>query len=178
MDATINGHTLTLVEGDITDQTTDAIVNAANQHLQLGSGVAGAVRTKGGPSIQRECDEIGHCPVGGAVITTGGNLKAPYVIHAVGPFGSDPDADAKLASATQSSLQVAEENGLKSIAFPAISSGVFSFPIDRCAQVMLSAVIAYFRRPEAVLERVVFCLLGQRAYQVFADELQRQMAAQ
>lgn len=175
MDATINGHTLMLVEGDITDQGTDAIVNAANQYLQLGTGVAGAIDQKGGPAIQRECDQIGHCPVGGAVSTTGGNLKARYVIHAVGPFGSDPDADAKLASATHSSLQIAEENGLKSIAFPAISTGVFGFPIERCAQIMLSAVIAYFRQPQATLDQGVFCLFGRKAYDVFVGELHRQL---
>src|SRR5437868_887631 len=127
MEVMINGRTLALVEGDITEQDTDAIVNAANQHLQLGAGVAGAIRSKGGPSIQRECDEIGHCPVGGAVITGGGNLKARHVIHAVGPHGGDADADEMLASATKSSLQVAEQNQLRSIAFPAISTGVFGF---------------------------------------------------
>src|SRR5688572_6289161 len=120
-----NARIIELVEGDITEQETDAIVNAANQHLQLGSGVAGAIRRKGGPSIQRECDDIGHCPVGDAVITTGGDLPARYVIHAVGPHGGDRDADEMLASATRNSLRVAEQSDLHSIAFPAISTGVF-----------------------------------------------------
>jgi O-acetyl-ADP-ribose deacetylase (regulator of RNase III) len=105
MEITINNRTLRLVEGDITELDVDAIVNAANQYLQLGSGVAGAIRTKGGPSIQRECDQIGRCPVGGAVITGGGNLKARHVIHAVGPHGSDRDADEKLIGATRARLR-------------------------------------------------------------------------
>ncbi len=147
-EVTINGRTLRLVEGDITDLDTDAIVNAANSHLQLGSGVAGAIRRKGGPTIQRECDQIGHCPVGGAVITGGGNLTARHVIHAVGPLGSDPNADDLLRNATRASLQVAEQNGLRSIAFPAISTGVFGFPIDHCAQIMLSTAIQLSERQD------------------------------
>jgi O-acetyl-ADP-ribose deacetylase len=176
MKVTINNRTLELIEGDITDQDTDAIVNAANTHLQLGSGVAGAIRTKGGPSIQRECDDIGHCPVGGAVITGGGNLRARQVIHAVGPFGSDPNADEDLATATRNSLKVAEKNSLKSIAFPAISTGVFGYPIDKCARIMLSTAIKHLQRADTTLERIVFCLYGQSAYDVFERELQRQTA--
>lgn len=174
MQITINTHTLELREGDITDLDTDAIVNAANQHLQLGSGVAGAIRTKGGPSIQRECDDIGHCPVGGAVITGGGNLKARHVIHAVGPFGRDPNADDLLASATRTSLQVAEQNKLRSIGFPAISTGVFGFPIDRCAEIMLSVAIDHLNHPTTTLDHIIFCLYGQSAYDVFARELANQ----
>jgi O-acetyl-ADP-ribose deacetylase (regulator of RNase III) len=128
MERHIQGKILRLVEGDITDLAVDAIVNAANRHLQLGSGVAGAIRTRGGPSIQQECDQIGGCPVGGAVITGGGSLPARHVIHAVGPFGSDSDADRFLASATLTSLTVAEDTWLASLAFPAISTGVFGYP--------------------------------------------------
>lgn len=171
----VNGRTLELVEGDITDLDTDAIVNAANTHLQLGSGVAGAIRMRGGPSIQRECDEIRHCPVGSAVITGGGNLKARHVIHAVGPLGSDPDADGKLASATRASLRIADEHNLRSVAFPAISTGVFGYSIDQCAQIMLSTAIEYLNEPATHLDQVVFCLFGQRAFDVFARELERQM---
>lgn len=172
----INGRVLELVEGDITDQNTDAIVNAANQHLQLGSGVAGAIRKKGGPSIQRECDDIRHCDVGDAVITGGGNLKARHVIHAVGPFGSDPDANALLRSATEASLRVGEANALRSIAFPAISTGVFGFPIDRCAEIMLGAALHHLQRNDTKLQRIVFCLYGQSAYEVFTQELEKQRA--
>jgi O-acetyl-ADP-ribose deacetylase len=168
----VNGKILHLVEGDITDLNVDAIVNAANQYLQLGSGVAGAIWEKGGSSIQDECDAIGHCPVGGAVITGGGNLKARHVIHAVGPLSRDPNADNLLISATRTSLEVAAQNGLKSIAFPAISTGVFGYPIDKCAHHMLSTAMAYLQGA-TTLETVVFCLYGQSAYQVFAAELTR-----
>jgi O-acetyl-ADP-ribose deacetylase (regulator of RNase III) len=175
MEATINGRTLRLVKGDITDLDVDAIVNAANQHLKLGAGVAGAVRRRGGPSIQEECDRIGYCRVGGAVITGGGNLKARYVIHAVGPLGEDPEADALLASATRSSLRVADENGLSSIALPAISTGIFGYPIDACATIMLAEVIGYLRAGESGLRTVVLCLYGRAAFDVFAAELGRQV---
>jgi O-acetyl-ADP-ribose deacetylase (regulator of RNase III) len=174
MEIIVNERTLRLVEGDITEQDVDAIVNAANQHLQLGSGVAGAIRRKGGPAIQQECNRIGGCPVGGAVITGGGRLKARHVIHAVGPLGDDPQADHLLESATRASLGVAAENGLSSIAFPAISTGVFGFPIERCATIMLLTAIAYLGEVEGGPGLVVFCLFGEAAYQVFAAELARQ----
>lgn len=174
MEVAIRDRTLRLVEGDITELDTDAIVNAANSYLQLGGGVAGAIRRKGGPAIQEECNRIGYCPVGGAVITTGGHLKARYVIHAVGPHGDDPDADERLAKATRSSLKVADEHGLTSIAFPAISTGIFGYPIDACARIMLSTIIRYLSQARTGLELVVCCLYGQAAYDVFAAELRRQ----
>jgi O-acetyl-ADP-ribose deacetylase (regulator of RNase III) len=176
MEVKINSRTLSLVEGDITEQDTDAIVNAANQHLQLGSGVAGAIRRKGGPSIQRECDDIGYCPVGSAAITGGGTLRARYVIHAVGPHGSDRDADEKLASATSSSLGLAEDRQLESIAFPAISTGVFGYPIEKCAQIMLSTAIKHLNNSETQLQKIVFCLFGSDAYETFERELNKQLA--
>jgi O-acetyl-ADP-ribose deacetylase (regulator of RNase III) len=175
MEVLINNRTLRLVEGDITELKTDAIVNAANRHLQLGSGVAGAIRRKGGPSIQRECDKIGSCPVGGAAITGGGNLPAKHVIHAVGPYGDDPAANSLLESATLSSLRVADENKLNSIAFPAISTGVFGFPIDSAAEIMLSTIIDYLDKEETNLELVVCCLYGQEAFDIFASELLKQI---
>jgi len=170
----VSGKTLRLAKGDITDLAVDAIVNAANKHLQLGSGVAGAIRVKGGPAIQRECDELRFCPVGGAVITGGGNLKARYVIHAVGPMGDDQDADDKLVSATRTSLHVAEKNNLKSIAFPAISTGVFGFPIGRCAKLMIRTAIKYLALSTGSLNLVILCLYGQSAYATFEVELDRQ----
>ncbi|NVM46547.1 MAG: macro domain-containing protein, partial [Candidatus Lokiarchaeota archaeon] len=114
-----------LTQGDITDLATDAIVNAANAQLILGGGVAGAIRRKGGPIIQEECNKIGGTFVGGAVITTGGNLKAKHVIHAVGPRMGEGDEDNKLMNAVLNSLKLMDEHGLKSIAFPAISTGIF-----------------------------------------------------
>src|SRR4051812_35325279 len=131
---TVNGVSIELTEGDITNLDLDAIVNAANSGLILGSGVAGAIRSKGGPTIQRECDAIGHCDVGSAVITGAGNLPAKHVIHAVGPRMGEGSEREKLAGATRSSLELARENGLSSIALPAISTGVFGYPIADCAQ--------------------------------------------
>jgi O-acetyl-ADP-ribose deacetylase (regulator of RNase III) len=174
MDLAIAGRTLTLVEGDITEMQTDAIVNAANAQLVLGGGVAGAIRRKGGPEIQAQCNKIGSTFVGGAVITTGGALKARYVIHAVGPRLGEGDEDAKLADATLNSLKVADENRLKSIAFPAISTGIFGFPIARCAEIMLGVAIRYLKG-DTGLEHVVFCLFGPDSYEVFARELTKEV---
>jgi len=166
----INNTFLELTQGDITDQTTDAIVNAANAALQMGGGVAGAIRRRGGPAIQEECNRIGGTYVGGAVITTGGNLAAKYVIHAVGPRQGDEHADAKLKDATLNSLLLADKNRLKSIAFPAISTGIFGFPKDRCATIMLSTTIAYLEGPTG-LEKVVFCLYDKKTYEIFEQTL-------
>ena len=132
MNAKIRNSIIEIIQADITDMQTDAIVNAANSQLILGGGVAGAIRSKGGPSIQAECDKIGGTFVGGAVITTAGNLKANHVIHAVGPRQGEGREDEKLKNATLNSLKVADENNLKSISFPAISTGIFGFPIEKC----------------------------------------------
>lgn len=166
----INNTFLELTQGDITDQTTDAIVNAANTTLQLGGGVAGAIRRKGGPKIQEQCNEIGGTYVGGAVITTGGNLKAKYVIHAVGPIPGEEHENAKLKDATLNSLILANNKNLKSIAFPAISTGIFGFPKDRCATIMLSTTIAYLEGPTH-LEKVVYCLYDQKTFEIFKNAL-------
>jgi O-acetyl-ADP-ribose deacetylase (regulator of RNase III) len=175
MDVKIAGRTLELVEGDITEMATDTIVNAANAQLVLGGGVAGAIRRKGGPQIQAECDKIGGTFVGGAVITTGGRLKARHVIHAVGPQLGEGNEDTKLRNATLNSLKVADENHLKSIAFPAISTGIFGFPIQRCAEIMLTITIEYLRGNTGI-EQVTFCLFGQDSYTIFARQLQRMIA--
>jgi O-acetyl-ADP-ribose deacetylase (regulator of RNase III) len=172
MQIEINHKPLELVKGDITEQESDAIVNAANSSLILGAGVAGAIRSKGGPAIQQECDQIGGCPVGGAAITTGGNLKAKHVIHAVGPRIGEGNEDEKLKNATLRSLKVANDNGLKSISFPAISTGIFGFPIKRCAEIMLSNTIAYLKGDTGV-EKVIFCLYGQEAFDVFKETLEK-----
>ena len=161
-----------LVKGDITELEVDAIVNAANSRLKMGGGVAGAILRKGGWSIQEECDKIGYCPVGGAVITGAGKLKAKYVIHAVGPRMGEGDEDRKLRNATLNSLKLAEKHGIKSIAFPAISTGIFGFPKDRCAKIMLRTAIDYLKAGSSI-ERVVFCLYDDETYQIFAEELNR-----
>jgi O-acetyl-ADP-ribose deacetylase (regulator of RNase III) len=164
-----------LIEGDITEMDTDAIVNAANAQLILGAGVAGTIRAKGGPQIQAACDRIGGTFVGGAVITPAGQLKARHVIHAVGPRMGEGNEDEKLRNATLNSLKIADENDLKSIAFPAISTGIFGFPLDRCAQIMLRVAIAYLKG-KAQLQHIVFCLYGRDSYAVFLRTLERQMA--
>jgi O-acetyl-ADP-ribose deacetylase len=169
---------LELFDGDITEMDTDAIVNAANSMLILGGGVAGAIRSKGGPTIQQECSKIGGTFVGGAVITTGGRLKAKYVIHAVGPIMGEGNEDEKLKNATLNSLKLADKHNLKSIAFPAISAGIFGFPIDRCAEIMLRTTIDYLNgfdklttKGKTDLQRVVFCLYGKESYIVFENAL-------
>ena len=171
MKAKINNTVLELIQGDITDQTTDAIVNAANSALQMGGGVAGAIRRRGGPKIQEECNRIGGTHVGGAVITTGGNLAAKYVIHAVGPRHGEEHEDAKLKDATLNSLILADQKNLKSIAFPAISTGIFGFPKDRCATIMLSTTIAYLEGPTK-LEKVVYCLYDWKTFEIFKRTFQ------
>jgi O-acetyl-ADP-ribose deacetylase (regulator of RNase III) len=162
-----------IVQGDITTMDTEAIVNAANTQLILGGGVAGAIRSKGGPSIQDECQRIGGTYVGGAVVTGGGNLKARYVIHAVGPRLGEGDEDRRLEEATLNSLRRADENGIKSLAFPAISTGIFGFPIQRAAELMLKTVQEYLNGTTG-LERVVFCLFSREAYDVFTAEMKQQ----
>jgi O-acetyl-ADP-ribose deacetylase (regulator of RNase III) len=167
---TINGKQLVLVQGDITEMDTDAIVNAANKNLILGAGVAGAIRTKGGATIQEECNRIGGAPVGGAAITTGGDLKASYVIHAVGPRMGEGDEDRKLADATRNSLKLANEKGLASITFPAISTGIFGFPKNRCARIMLTTVAETLKKEDTSLEEVAFCLWGEETLEVFQNQ--------
>jgi len=166
----INKTVLELVQGDITDIDTDAIVNAANSSLQMGGGVAGAIRRRGGPAIQEECNKIGRTHVGGAVITTGGTLKARYVIHAVGPVHGMEHEDEKLKEATLNSLMLADRHSIRSVAFPAISTGVFGFPKERCATIMLSTTVAYLEGP-AKLERVVYCLYDKETFEIFKDTL-------
>jgi O-acetyl-ADP-ribose deacetylase (regulator of RNase III) len=165
---TINEIKVILTEGDITDIEVDAIVNAANNQLILGSGVAGAIKEKGGPSIQEECNRLGGTYVGGAVMTGAGNLKAKKVIHAVGPKMGEGEEESKLRNATMNSLLLAEEHHLESIAFPAISTGVFGFPVDRCAEIMLTVTVEYLKRPSKIT-KVIFCLWGEDDYNVFKE---------
>jgi O-acetyl-ADP-ribose deacetylase (regulator of RNase III) len=174
MRVNIENCVLELLEGDITEMQTEAIVNAANARLVLGGGVAGAIRRKGGPQIQEECNKIGGTFVGGAVKTTGGNLKAKYVIHAVGPRMGEGNKDEKLKNATLNSLKLADEETIKSISLPAISTGVFGFPIQRCAEIMLQTVVDYLKG-QTGLEKVVFCLFGRDSYEVFASRLRQEV---
>ncbi len=159
-----------LVKGDITELAVDAIINAANAHLQMGGGVAGAILRKGGQSIQDECDKIGFTPVGQAALTGGGNLKAKYVIHAVGPRMGEGDEDNKLLGATLDSLKIAQQRQLRTIAFPAISTGIFGYPLDRCAKIMLT-VTKEFLAKNSIPREVIFCLYDDKAYRIFESVL-------
>lgn len=160
-------------KGDLTEMDTDAIVNAANDRLIMGGGVAGAILRKGGRTIQDECDRLGGTHVGGAVITGGGRLKARHVIHAVGPRMGEGDEDRKLRDATRNSLKVADGNDLTSVAFPAISTGIFGYPVERCAPIMLGTAAEHLRVGEGGLRRIVFVLYDEGTYGVFAAELRR-----
>jgi len=166
----ISGRTLRLMRGDITTLSCDAIVNAANSALQLGAGVAGAIRAQGGPEIQEECDRIGRCPVGSAVLTGAGELPCRYVIHAVGPRLGEGDEESKLRGAASAALSCAREKGLRSIALPAISTGIFGFPLEQAAGVLLQAAIDHLRG-ETSLDEIIFCLFSDRDYEVFAEKL-------
>lgn len=166
----VNKSKIRLIKGDITELDTDVIVNAANAQLIMGGGVAGAIRRKGGSKIQEECDQIGGTIVGGAVITTGGALKAKYVIHAVGPRMGEGHEDEKLKNATLNSLKLMDEHGLKTIAFPAISTGIFGYPIDRCANIMISTAKHYLNQ-DTQIDEVIFCLFSESDHKVFENEL-------
>lgn len=170
METIVNQTHLELVQGDITDLQLDAIMNAANSQLILGGGVAGAIRQKGGPAIQIECHEKAPIEVGQAVLTTGGNLKAKHVIHAVGPRMGEGNEDHKLKQATLNTLRVADKHSLGSLAFCAISTGIFGYPMDRCAAIMLKNTIDYLKG-STELKKVVFCLYDRSAYAVFEREL-------
>lgn len=168
----IRKSTLRLVHGDITERNVDAIVNAANSHLQHGGGVAGAIVRKGGQSIQDESDQIGFVPVGDAGITGAGTLPAKYVIHAVGPRMGEGDEENKLKSAVWNSLRVAAEKGLKSIAMPAISSGIFGFPKDKCAKILVNESKNYLQNnPINSIEVIEFCVFDEKTVQFFKREL-------
>ncbi|HKA36043.1 MAG TPA: macro domain-containing protein [Thermoanaerobaculia bacterium] len=157
-----------LAQGDITALEVNAVVNAANEDLQLGAGVAGAIRRRGGSSIQRECDRIGHCPTGGAVVTGAGELPAKWVIHAVGPVwrGGGSGEEALLASAVNSALERAEEIGAKSVALPALSTGIYGFPLDRAAEISVREARRFAARARSV-ERILFCLFDEKALSAF-----------
>ncbi len=159
---------LELVQGDITREETEAIVNAANAGLRGGGGVDGAIHRAGGPAIMEECRKIGGCPTGQAVITTGGRLKARYVIHTVGPVYRDgvhgePEL---LASAYHNSLALAKKQGIKSIAFPSISTGVYGYPVAEAAKIALGVVSENAKDPGS-LELVRFVLFDEGTFHAY-----------
>lgn len=157
---------IVFLQADLTEMDVDAIVNAANNDLQLGGGVAGAIRRKGGDEIQRECDAIGPVPVGGAAITSGGRLKARFVIHAASmELGGRTTANS-LRGSTAHSLRIAAQRGVKTIAFPAVGTGIAGFPMRECAEIMLREVVEHLKRP-TTLEKVYFVLFDDQALHVF-----------
>jgi O-acetyl-ADP-ribose deacetylase (regulator of RNase III) len=169
------GASIQLVQGDITDETVDAIVNAANSHLAHGAGVAGAIVRKGGRQIQEESwkwvQEHGYVSHAEPAYTQAGRLPCKYVIHAVGPRWGEGDEEAKLAEAGQGSLRLAEQLGLSSIAFPAISTGIFGFPLPLAARVLLANIVDYLtRKPESSLKLVRLVLYDREALQAFINE--------
>lgn len=167
------GQTLQIVQGDITIEEVDAIVNAANEHLQHGGGVAWAISKQGGPAIQKESDEwiqtkgtVSHAH---PAWTSGGLLPAKYVIHAVGPVWGEGDEDAKLTSAVTGTLRVADELGLQSIAFPAISTGIFGFPKKRAAKIILNSITEYFSKGSSTLKTVRLVLFDNATAEAFLN---------
>ena len=178
MQIKIGKTTLRLVTGDIADQETDAVVTAAHWRLNKGMGTDGTIHSKGGPQIYEECRRIGGCPIGDAVITTGGNLKARHVIHAVGPVwqGGDEHEPELLASAYRRSLEVAVQHGLRSISFPSISTGAFIYPLRKAAPIALKTIIEFLERTPHNLDEVRMVLYTREedtAYTVFAQALEQ-----
>jgi O-acetyl-ADP-ribose deacetylase (regulator of RNase III) len=161
-------------QGDITDETTDAVVNAANTELILGAGVAGAIRRKGGGAVQAECSKIGPIPLGEAAVTTGGNLSARYVIHAASMgLGGPLTTESSLRDSVHNSLMRAVEKGLKSVAFPAIGTGVAGFPAEQCARIMLGEIDRFLRQEASPLEEVHIVLYDRPTLEVFQREFER-----
>lgn len=169
---------LRLVTGDIADQETDAVVTAAHWRLNKGTGTDGTIHTKGGPRIYEECQRIGGCPIGDAVITTGGALRARHVIHTVGPVwrGGTEHEPELLASAYRRSLEVAVRHGLRSISFPSISTGAFVYPLRRAAPIALRTIIEFLERERHDLDEVRMVLYtreNDKAHTVFAEALEQ-----
>ncbi|MCX5807559.1 MAG: macro domain-containing protein [Proteobacteria bacterium] len=162
-----------IINGDLTQSDVDAIVNAANSHLQHGGGVAGAIVRKGGQVIQEESDKIGYVPVGKCALTTGGSLKAKYVIHTVGPRWGEGDEENKLKNAVKNTLTLASEKGFKTISMPAISAGIFGFPKERCARIIINEVTEFVKYKETSLEEIDICLMDDEIIKFFETELER-----
>jgi O-acetyl-ADP-ribose deacetylase len=169
----IGGAALELVQGDITQQDTEAIVNAANSGLAGGGGVDGAIHRAGGPSIMDECRKIERCPTGEARITRGGNLQARHVIHAVGPiYNNGKSGEAQLlSSAYRSSLQLAQDYHLSSVAFPSLSTGAYRYPVRDAAKIALQTVVTFLTCEEHQIELVRFVLFDEKTLRIFEEEL-------
>jgi O-acetyl-ADP-ribose deacetylase (regulator of RNase III) len=164
-----------LILGDITEQEVDAIVNAANTSLLGGGGVDGAIHRAAGPRLLEECRKLGGCPTGQAKITTGGNLPASFVIHTVGPIwrGGENREDQQLRECYLNSMKLAEQNGVRTIAFPSISTGAYGFPIERAARIAVSTVRECLDRMPHV-QTVLFVCFSQSDYDVYQEALERE----
>lgn len=167
---------ISIIKGDITEQETDAIVNAANNHLWMGGGVAGAIKRKGGIIIEKEAVSKGPIEVGEAVITTAGNLKAKYVIHAAGMGQELKTDETKIKNSTYNSLKLAEENKLSSISFPAIGTGVGGFSSQKCANIMLKVAVDFLQNAKN-LKNIVFVLYDEQTFDAFNNELKNMFTA-
>jgi len=173
---TVNQAKLSIIQGDITHQATDAIVNAANSGLMGGGGVDGAIHRAGGPAILEECKQIvdrqGRLPAGQAVITTAGSMKAGHVIHTVGPIwhGGNQEEPEILASAYRESLKLAAENKLTSISFPSISTGAYGYPVDKASRIAIKTVISFLSETTSIKE-VIFILFDSHTFEAYADTL-------
>ena len=178
MQIKIKNTVLELIKGDITKQDVDAIVNAANSSLMGGGGVDGAIHRAGGPKILEECKEIvkkiNFLPTGEAVITTGGNLKAKYVIHTVGPIyrGGNNNESQLLANAYKNSLKLGKKHGIKTIAFPSISTGAYRYPLEEAAEIALKTIIDFIKN-ENHYEKVKMVLFGENALAVYEKVLKK-----
>ena len=179
LEATINQAKLIIMQGDITRQETDAIVNAANSGLMGGGGVDGAIHRAGGPRILEECRQIvateGHLPTGNAVMTSGGSLKARFVIHTVGPiwYGGNRGEAELLGCAYHESLKLAAENRLASISFPSISTGAYGYPVDKAAKLALETVVSFLEKQSSSLTEVVFVLFDSRTFTAYVEALKK-----
>ena len=177
-EVTLNQARLSIIQGDITKQATDAIVNAANPRLMGGGGVDGAIHRGGGPVILEECKQIvakqGRLPTGKAVITTGGNLRAKHVIHTVGPIwqGGGRNEAALLESAYRESLKLAAEHNLTSISFPSISTGAYGYPVAEASKVAIKVAVSFLREQVTSLKEVVFVLFDSRTYEAYSSALE------
>ncbi len=158
---------IVICEGDVTEQEVDAIVNAANSALKLGAGVAGAIREKGGPSIQEECDRVGAIAVGEAAVTGAGALPARFVIHAASMPPGGGASEESVRASFRHSLALARERGCRSVAAPAIGAGIAGFPMQRCAEVLLEEARRFLEQDDAGVEEIRFVLFGEPAYRIF-----------
>ncbi|RKX68081.1 O-acetyl-ADP-ribose deacetylase [candidate division TA06 bacterium] len=159
-----------IMKGDIMSLEVDAIVNPANKYLQHGGGLAGQIVRRGGYTIQKESDKLSPINVGEAVLTGAGRLPAKYIIHAVGPTMGEGDEDEKFKEAIRNILRIADEKGLKSIAIPAISTGIFRYPVKRCAENIFKVIIPFCKNANTSLERIILCLYEDSKYDVFKEE--------